>query len=228
MPRSQRTRSWIVPLAVVGAAVALAAVWYFSGASEWADADRVAAAVGEHRTSWYAWPASLLVFVVAELVVFPVLVLVFLCGVVFGPWLGTAHAMIGCIASALLPFAIGRRLGQDVVRRHGGRLVQTLQKALDRKGIVAMFVVRKIPAPYTLVNLVCGASKVSWRDFLLGTLLGMGPGIVLITVVGGQLLEIARGPDPTSIVLALALVLGALGVAFALQHLLGHRQRASQ
>jgi uncharacterized membrane protein YdjX (TVP38/TMEM64 family) len=40
---------------------------------------------------------------------------------------------------------------------------------------------RLIPiAPFTIVNLVAGASGVRLRQFLAGTLIGMGPGIVLI------------------------------------------------
>jgi phospholipase D1/2 len=40
---------------------------------------------------------------------------------------------------------------------------------------------RLIPiAPFTVVNLLAGAARVRLRDFLLGTLIGMGPGIVLI------------------------------------------------
>jgi uncharacterized membrane protein YdjX (TVP38/TMEM64 family) len=40
---------------------------------------------------------------------------------------------------------------------------------------------RLIPvAPFSIVNLVAGASGVGLRDFLAGTLIGMGPGIVII------------------------------------------------
>ena len=40
---------------------------------------------------------------------------------------------------------------------------------------------RLIPiAPFTIVNLVAGISGVRLRDFLVGTLIGMGPGILLI------------------------------------------------
>jgi uncharacterized membrane protein YdjX (TVP38/TMEM64 family) len=35
-------------------------------------------------------------------------------------------------------------------------------------------------APFTIVNLVAGASGVRLGDFLLGTLIGMAPGIVFI------------------------------------------------
>ena len=46
-----------------------------------------------------------------------------------------------------------------------------------------MAVVRNLPvAPFTIVNMVAGASHIKLGDFLLGTALGMAPGIVAIMV----------------------------------------------
>jgi phospholipase D1/2 len=42
---------------------------------------------------------------------------------------------------------------------------------------------RVVPvAPFTVVNLVAGASHIRWRDFAVGTVLGMAPGIFVITL----------------------------------------------
>ena len=82
---------------------------------------------------------------------------------------------------------------------------------------------RKIPAPYTLVNLVCGASPVSLRDFLLGTLLGMGTGVVLLTLAAGQLGEILRDPEPAKLGVAIALVLAPAVIAILVQRALNSR-----
>jgi uncharacterized membrane protein YdjX (TVP38/TMEM64 family) len=194
---------WIV---LVALCAAFAGAWKWTGLREWADPDRLAEAFEPYRASWVAAPATIAVFVAAELVLFPVLVLIFACGVVFGPWLGALYALAGSVASATSAFAIGRRIGRRKLEHLGGRLVAKLGRALERRGVLAVFLVRKIPAPFTLVNLVCGASPLSLRDFVVGTVLGMGTGIVLITVLGGQLIEVLRRPEPAQIATALALL----------------------
>ena len=47
-------------------------------------------------------------------------------------------------------------------------------RALKRNGTIAVFFVRKVPAPFTLVNIVMGASTIRYGDFIVGTVLGMG------------------------------------------------------
>lgn len=216
-------RLWLGPAIVVAVLLAIAAAWHFGGIRERVDFERLAEAIEPYRTSWLAFPATLLIFVVAELLVFPVLVLVFACGIVFGPWLGAVHALLGALVSALIPFWIGRRLGADAVTRRGGRLVQRIQKTLERRGVIAVFLVRKIPAPYTLVNVVCGASSVTLRDFLLGTLLGMGTGVVLITVLGGQLFGFVSESRPWHWVAGIGLLFVPLLLALLMQHVVNRR-----
>jgi phospholipase D1/2 len=219
---------WLPIVAIGLALLGLAAAWRFTGLRDWVDPDAIAEAIEPYRRHWLALPATVLVFVLAELVMFPVLVLIFACGVLFGPWLGALYALAGAVASALVPFAIGRRLGRDTVQRRGGPLVQRIQKSLDRKGVIAVFFVRKIPAPFTLVNIVCGASAVSWTDFVLGTLLGMGTGVILITVLGGQLVDLARDPQPARIAIATGLLFAPLLLALLLQRLLNRVRGAAR
>lgn len=214
-PASRGT--WLPAALVVVLVAALAAVWRFTGLREWFDAEELAIALEPFRRSWFALPLTLVVFVVAELVMFPVLLLIFACGVVFGPWLGAVYALLGALVSALVPFWIGRRLGRDTVAKRGGRIVQRIENVLERRGIVAVFLVRKIPAPYTLVNLVCGASTLTVRDFVIGTLLGMGTGVVLITVLGGQLVATASEPEPWQIVAGIVMLFVPLVLALWLQ-----------
>lgn len=217
---------WLTIAAIGVALLGLAAMWRFTGLREWADPEAIADAIEPYRRHWLALPITVLVFVLAELLLFPVLVLIFACGVLFGPWLGAIYALAGAVASALVPFAIGRKLGRTTVQRRGGPLVRRIQQSLDRKGVIAVFFVRKIPAPFTLVNLVCGASAVSWTDFVLGTLLGMGTGVILITVLGGQLLDLARDPRPDRLAIATALLFAPLLLALLLQRWLNRARGA--
>ena len=201
----------------------LGALWSWTDLRDWTDADRLVDAIEPHRTRWYAAPLVLLAFVVAELVLFPILVLVFACGLVFGPWLGSIYALTGAIGSSLIPFYVGRRIGRRKLERIGGRIVAKLGKILERRGVVAVFLVRKVPAPFTIVNMICGASPVTLRDFVLGTLLGMGTGTLMLTILGGRIVDIVRSPGLGELAIGAVVLFLPLGVAVLVQRRINQR-----
>jgi uncharacterized membrane protein YdjX (TVP38/TMEM64 family) len=77
-------------------------------------------------------------------------------------------------------------------------------------------------APFSIVNVVAGASHIRWRDFLLGTLLGLLPGIAALTVFVDRALAAIREPSVRSF----ALLGVAVVVIFALLRLLQRTLRA--
>ena len=85
-----------------------------------------------------------------------------------------------------------------------------------------MLLVRLLPvAPYTVVNLVAGASRIRWRDFLLGTALGLAPGLVLMsTFVDRAIAAIVSPSGETFGTLALVLV-AIVALGFALRKKFG-------
>ncbi|HKL64305.1 MAG TPA: VTT domain-containing protein [Woeseiaceae bacterium] len=120
-------------------------------------------------------------FVAGSLVVAPVTGMIALCALLFGPWAASASAIAGTLAATVVNHAIGRRLGNAVEGRVP-RAVTVRMKALGRSSDAwSLAGLRLIPiAPFTVINLLAGASRVELKDFLLGTLIGMGPGTVLI------------------------------------------------
>ena len=93
-------------------------------------------------------------------------------------------------------------------------------------GVLAVVVLRLVPvAPFTLVNLVAGATHLRARDFLLGTALGMTPGILAVTVFSDRLAVALWHPSGTALaLLAAAAALIAAG-AFVLYRWLARRAR---
>jgi uncharacterized membrane protein YdjX (TVP38/TMEM64 family) len=70
--------------------------------------------------------------------------------------------------------------------------------------------------PITIVNLVAGASHLQLRDFLVGTALGMAPGIVAVCVFTDRLAAALSDPSPLQItvlvIVLLSIALGAVGI----------------
>jgi phospholipase D1/2 len=193
---------WIRAGVVLMISALLVAAWKWVPAT--IDPGEISAWVEPHRQSWYAPPMVMLTFMALGLV--PVLLLITVTGVAFGPVLGPIYAMAGCLASASLSFAIGRWLGLDQVARLGGERVHTLTRALKRNGTLAVFFARKVPAPFMLVNIVIGASTVRYRDFILGTLLGMGAIVIALAGFGSQITLALRNPSPAQVFTAVVVV----------------------
>jgi phospholipase D1/2 len=193
--RARLLRAMAVALLFLGTA---GAVYSLSTTS--LTAAEVSGWIVPHRNAWYALPMTMVGFVVLCLV--PVLLLIAATGVAFGPWLGPLYAMAGCLASASFGFALGRWLGRRRVERWGGRRVRQIAPLLARNGTLAVFLVRKVPAPFLLVNVVVGASPVGYRDFVIGTTLGMGAIVVALAGFGYQLTEAWRHPSATTLLRA--------------------------
>ncbi len=114
-------------------------------------------------------------------------------GVLFGPVVGTATALVGATLGASGAFLLGRLLGRGAVERYGGRRVAALDRYLARRGFLSLLLVRLVPLfPFNLVNVVSGVTGMAMRDFVLATAVGIIPGTVAYAALGGTL------DDPTS------------------------------
>jgi uncharacterized membrane protein YdjX (TVP38/TMEM64 family) len=185
--------AWLRASAVLVTAGLLVAAWKWLPALELRD---MSAWLAPHRHAWYALPMVMLVFVVFAIV--PVVLLIAATGLAFGPILGPLYAMAGCLSSASVGFAIGRWMGRRRVERLGGQRIARVTRALKRNGTLAVFFARKVPAPFTLTNIVVGASSVRYSDFILGTLLGMGAFVIALAGFGYQLTQALHSPSPST------------------------------
>jgi uncharacterized membrane protein YdjX (TVP38/TMEM64 family) len=203
--------------------IAVAVLWTQLPTSTW-DVDALSAWLAPHRRAWYGLPVVVSAYVALAPV--PVLLLIAATGVAFGPILGPLYAMAGCLASASCAFALGRWLGLRRVQELGGERVVRLTSALRRNGTLAVFLLRKVPAPFVLANVVAGASTVSYRDFIVGTILGMGAIIVTIAGFGVQLTTALRSPSPSTVFGAILLVSIPLTLAWVINRSLRQRSTA--
>ena len=188
------------------------------------DPDDISTWVEPHRHAWYALPMVMAAFI--AFAVLPVLLLITITGIAFGPVLGPIYAMSGCLASATVGFGIGRVLGLDRVTRFGGERVGAVTRVLKRNGTLAVFLVRKVPAPFLLVNIVIGASTVRYPDFILGTVLGMGAIVVALAGFGYQLTEAWRHPSLATVLTAAAFMAVPLTIAWFINRALSRARVA--
>jgi phospholipase D1/2 len=193
--------------------------------SHWMNAlslDDIAMWLEPFRHAWYALPLVMLAFVV--LAVVPVMLLIAATGVAFGPVLGPIYAMAGCLASGSVGFALGRWMGLPRVKRLGGTRIAPITATLRRNGTLAVFLLRKVPAPFLLANIVIGASSVRYRDFLIGTVLGMGIFVIALAGFGYHLTTAIQNPTAANVIGALLFVSVPLTIAWLINRRLRTRQ----
>jgi len=86
---------------------------------------------------------------------------------------------------------------------------------------------RMLPiAPFGLVNLAAGASELRARDFMLGSLIGMCPGIAIMTLFGDRLGVWLRHPDAINLLVLGVATVAALVLAIALRQWSTRQTRA--
>ncbi len=157
----------------------------------------------------------LAVYVVGGLILLPVSLTIAVTGLVFGAWPGLLYALVGTGASAMATYGVGAAIGGERLARLGGKRVDALSHKVARKGLRSVITIRIVPvAPFAVINAILGASHVSWRDYLLGTLIGMSPGILIKVLFADQLAEAAMTSDENSlwILAGAAAVLIAAGI----------------
>jgi uncharacterized membrane protein YdjX (TVP38/TMEM64 family) len=216
--RMWSTKTIIGMVSIAVALLGLAMAWSYTSLSDFADAGRMSTLLSAYSQSVWGPPFAIAAFVVGGLVVFPVLVLIAATAAALGPWLGFVTAMTGVVLSAFILFVIGRALGRERLQRLLGRRTARIQERVVGKGILAVVVIRMIPiAPFSVVNVVAGASTLPLRDFLIGTLLGMTPGILAMAVLGAQIADLARNASWVNILLLALAFLGWLGICAGAQ-----------
>ncbi len=185
--------------------LALTAAWRWTALGEWLALDRLLELAETVRSHPLAAPLVLGVFVVGSLMMVPVTLMILATALSFGPVSGFFLALGGSLLGGLAGFGAGRLLGREAIQRLGGDRVNRLNRRLAKRGWLAMALLRVVPvAPYTVVNLMAGATHISWRDFLFGTAAGMGPGILAIMLFEGGLERAIRDPGAGSAAMALA------------------------
>jgi phospholipase D1/2 len=219
-----------LPAVMTAGAIVLLALALFGAATEWTFLGAMLdprvwldGAVG--RVPVAAIPAVVIAgYLLAGLLVLPVTLVIVETGVLFGPWWGFGLAWSGAMTSAIVFYGLGRLVGHQHVRRLPGCWLDRLGRWIARRGVMAVVVARVLPlAPFTIVNLVAGASRVPFRDYVLGTMISMTPGIALMTAVGNQLGHTLRDGGALNILLLVAIAAATAAAGWTVQKRLNAR-----
>jgi phosphatidylserine/phosphatidylglycerophosphate/cardiolipin synthase-like enzyme/uncharacterized membrane protein YdjX (TVP38/TMEM64 family) len=188
---------WVLGFAaLVAALAALAAAWHWTPLAGWVRVAELAAWLEAARGSPWTFPAVAALFLVGSLLTLPVTVMIAATALAFGPLWGFAFAFGASLVALAANYALGALAGRRAVRSLAGTRLNRVRRWLARRGIPAIAAVRLFPvAPFTVINVVAGAVRIPFRDFFVGSALGMIPGTLAITVFADRVLAVLLAPD---------------------------------
>jgi uncharacterized membrane protein YdjX (TVP38/TMEM64 family) len=211
---------------VLAALLALAAAWKWTPLGAYLAPAALVDWMRQLQQLPFAPLAVLCTYVLAGCVL-PITLLIVLTGMAFEPGPAIAYALGGTLLSAAVTFLLGAWLGRNAVRRLAGARINGISQRLADGGIPAVALLRLFPlAPFTVVNMVAGASHIRLRDFLLGTLIGEGPGLVLMILFVHQLAGAIREPSLGAFSAAVAALVVLVWFAVALKRKLARKSGA--
>jgi uncharacterized membrane protein YdjX (TVP38/TMEM64 family) len=106
-------------------------------------------------------------------------------GMAFGFAEGLAWTQLATLLGYYATFLFVRWGGRErVLRRHPG--IAHAHEVLGVHPVLNLFLIRQLPISGLLVNLFMGVTRIRHRHFLIGTLLGLLPEAIPLTLVGSS------------------------------------------
>jgi uncharacterized membrane protein YdjX (TVP38/TMEM64 family) len=144
---------------------------------------------------------------------------------------------MGSLAAAVVGYGLGRLMGRTRLSRWMSRQSFRSGGQLQAKGLLDVVALRLASvASAGSVHLLCGAWRVPFARYLLGTAIGMAPAIAALCLLGGLLRQALLQPSIANGLLAIGAAVVVIAIAAGLRTLLlfrqfgpsisGHRSRA--
>jgi uncharacterized membrane protein YdjX (TVP38/TMEM64 family) len=170
---------WIVPLAGVGVLLLLV----------YTDRQALMQSVLRHVEALGIWGpvAFVVLYVFACVLLIPGSILTLGAGALFGVWKGSALVAVAATLGATVAFLIGRHFTRRWVENKlaAHPKFTALNEAISQGGWQTVLLTRLSPAfPFVLLNYAYGLTRISFKEYVLASWIGMLPGTVLYVYLG--------------------------------------------
>ena len=139
-------------------------------------------------------PLTLILLMIIQMFLFvvPNIFVMMVAIISYGPVWGAVIAFFGVFASSTVGYVIGRYVGPATVHKLMSEKVQTrTANFIKRYGVFAIAITRISSLSNDSLSIVAGILRMSYRKYILATLAGITPLIVLLAVYGknGRILK---------------------------------------
>lgn len=134
------------------------------------------------------------VYVVATVLFVPGSILTLGAGFLWGVPIGIVTISVGSTLGAAAAFGLGRTLLRDVIAAKVAKneKFRLIDAAVGEQGFKIVLLTRLSPVfPFNLLNYSFGLTRVSFRDYILASWIGMLPGTAMYVYIGSALKSLA-------------------------------------
>jgi pyruvate/2-oxoglutarate dehydrogenase complex dihydrolipoamide dehydrogenase (E3) component/uncharacterized membrane protein YdjX (TVP38/TMEM64 family) len=134
-------------------------------------------------------------YVAACVLFLPGSILTLGAGFAYGVAAGTPLVWVAANLGAALAFVLGRTVARDAIAARVTRNPRfaAIDRAVGEQGLRIVLLTRLSPVfPFNLLNYAFGVTRVSFRDYVLGSLIGMLPGTVMYVYLGSLVTSLAE------------------------------------
>lgn len=159
-------------------------------------------------------PGIMLPFIEAFLPFLPLVAFVMANGVAYGLLKGFLYSWIGSFLGSISVFLLIRKFSNRrfLTKVRNNKQVIRVTSWVDRHGFGLLFLLLCFPfSPSAIINIVAGLAKVSTQRFVLAVILGKAVMIFSLAYIGVSVLEFAKNPVKTSIIIVCIVAFWGLG-----------------
>lgn len=113
-------------------------------------------------------------------------------GWLFDFWQAVLIVTVGLTIAAMAIFSLSRYLFRESIERRYIRFLSLMNRHLEKEGAFYLLTLRMAHVPFSIVNPVCGASRVRTWTFFWTTALGLLPANVIWAYLGSRLPSLAE------------------------------------
>lgn len=119
------------------------------------------------------------------LLIIPTNLLALVGGGLFGPIKAIIFTSIGFFISGTVAFYLARFLGRDFVSGILKARFNKLENIMSKSGFKYLFILRLPPViPYDPLSYVAGLTNISYKDFIIASVLGVMPETICYSIIG--------------------------------------------
>jgi uncharacterized membrane protein YdjX (TVP38/TMEM64 family) len=177
------------------------------------------------------------VALLANLALLPPTLIAALAGGLLGPVRGALVALLASLVIAVAGYATGHAIGPETLRHWISRRSYRSARQLGAQGLSGVIVLRLASvASAGAVHLLCGAVRLPFATFMLGTAIGLAPTTFAVAGLGALLDRVVQDPSLLNAVTVLVVAALLLAAIAAIRTVLlirrfapsvrGHRTRA--
>jgi uncharacterized membrane protein YdjX (TVP38/TMEM64 family) len=160
----------------------------------------LAAAERARSVGWLGYVAFALGYAIWSAVGLPASVPSLAAAATFGFWRAEALILFAANLAANIGFVLARYFAHDWFSGLVGKRMALAQinHAVAEKGWKIVMITRLPPvSPFSIVNYAYGLTAVNWRDYAIGTAIGIIPGTTAYIYLGSILGDVAQGASRT-------------------------------